>query len=348
MHLQTLRLLEPSDPPAFSIRNPDGGGPGIILCDHASNLVPSRLDHLGLPDSALAKHIAYDIGAQGMAEIISDRLDIPALIGGYSRLVIDLNRPPEDYTSIREIYDGAIVPANRAMDTAERAARRSELFDPYHAAAVAMIERKCEMFPVPAIISVHSCTDEYRGEFRPWHIGVLSHRDRRLAERVLYDGAIVPANRAMDTAERAARRSELFDPYHAAAVAMIERKCELFPVPAIISVHSCTDEYRGEFRPWHIGVLSHRDRRLAERVLQRLSAHRPDLTIGDNKPYSGLDPYGYSIETHALPQGRPNVTFEVRQDLIGDAEGQNEFGGLLATVLEEVLGDPSLFTRFSV
>jgi len=266
MHLQTLRLLEPSDPPAFSIRNPDGGGPGIILCDHASNLVPSRLDHLGLPDSALAKHIAYDIGAQGMAEIISDRLDIPALIGGYSRLVIDLNRPPEDYTSIREIYDGAIVPANRAMDTAERAARRSELFDPYHAAAVAMIERKCELFPVPAIISVHSCTDEYRGEFRPWHIGVLSHRDRRLAER----------------------------------------------------------------------------------VLQRLSAHRPDLTIGDNKPYSGLDPYGYSIETHALPQGRPNVTFEVRQDLIGDAEGQNEFGGLLATVLEEVLGDPSLFTRFSV
>ncbi|MEQ8443526.1 MAG: N-formylglutamate amidohydrolase [Alphaproteobacteria bacterium] len=264
-HLQSSKLLGPDDPPAFEVRNPDGAGPAVILCDHASNLVPARLDRLGLGVDALERHIAYDIGAKGMAEIVSDRLGLPAVLGGYSRLVIDLNRPPDDFTSIREIYDGAIIPGNRRISNADRAARVAELFDPYHRAAENTIAAKCESVPVPAIISVHSCTDEYRGVKRPWHIGVLSHRDRRLAER----------------------------------------------------------------------------------VLQRLAAHRPDLTIGDNKPYSGLDPYGYSNETHALPQGRPNVIFEVRQDLIGSESGQHEFGEILATVLRDVLGDPSLFTRFA-
>lgn len=261
---QEPALLTPNDPPAFTQRNAAGSGPGVIVCDHASNRVPERLGSLGLPEPSLQKHIAYDIGAQAVAEILSDRLDMPALFGGFSRLVIDLNRPEDDYTCIREIYDGAVIPGNRRLTPEQHVQRHVELLRPYHDAVAQAIARKCEQLPHPAIISMHSCTDLYRGVTRPWHIGVLSNRDRRMADR----------------------------------------------------------------------------------VLDRLAAHRPDLTIGDNKPYSGMDPYGHTVERHALPQGRPNVLFEVRQDLIADAEGQREFGDLLATVLQEVLGDPSLLTRF--
>ncbi|MBO6864412.1 MAG: N-formylglutamate amidohydrolase [Alphaproteobacteria bacterium] len=258
------KLLTADDPVPVTVRNGDGKGPGIIVCDHASNRVPSRLGTLGLPEESLRKHIAFDIGAQGVAEVVSDMLDMPAIIGGYSRLVVDLNRPEDDFTCIREIYDGAIIPGNRRLSPADRAARIEELLHPYHQAVTDALDRKCAQLPFPAVISMHSCTDLYRDVRRPWHIGVLSNRDRRMAER----------------------------------------------------------------------------------VLQRLAAHRPDLTIGDNKPYSGMDPYGHTVERHALPQGRPNVLFEVRQDLIGNAAGQREFGELLGTVLKEVLGDPSLFTRF--
>ncbi|MDW3206665.1 MAG: N-formylglutamate amidohydrolase [Alphaproteobacteria bacterium] len=262
--LHSEKLLTAEDPAPVTVRNRNGTGPGVIVCDHASNTVPRKLGSLGLPEASLRKHIAYDIGARGIAEVVSDMLDMPAIIGGFSRLVVDLNRPEDDFTCIREIYDGAVIPGNRRLSPAERAARIEELQRPYHDAVTQAIERKCTELPVPALISMHSCTDLYRDERRPWHIGVLSNRDRRMAER----------------------------------------------------------------------------------VLQRLAAHRPDLTIGDNKPYSGMDPYGHTVERHALPQGRPNVLFEVRQDLIGDAAGQREFGELLGTILKEVLGDPSLFTRF--
>lgn len=257
-------LLSPDDPPAVTVHNPDGAGPAVIVCDHASNAIPTRLDRLGLPDVALRRHIAYDIGAAEVARAVAARLDIPAVIAGYSRLVVDLNRPPEDFTSIREIYDGAVIPGNRRLSEAGQQARLDAIFRPYHDAV-------------------------------------------------------------RETLARARGRTRY---------------------PAVISMHSCTDRYRGETRPWHIGVLSNRDRRMADRILQRLPAHRPDLTIGDNKPYSGLDPYGYTIETHAVPSALPNILFEVRQDLIGDASGQTEYAALLATVLGEVLEDPSLFAPF--
>lgn len=257
-------LLGPGDPPAVTVHNPNGAAPGIILCDHASNQVPMALGQLGLQPQEMARHIAYDIGAQGIAEYLSDALDMPAVIAGFSRLVIDLNRPDDDYTLIREIYDGSIVPGNRRLTPEERQARIDEIFRPYHDAITQVMARKSAEFGVPAVISVHSCTDLYLGEYRPWHIGVLSNRDRRMADRVLE--GLVPA--------------------------------------------------------------------------------QPDLMIGDNKPYSGMSPYGYTIESHALPQGRPNVLFEIRQDLIVTQDGQNRFGAILAPVLQDVLADPTLFTRF--
>lgn len=261
---KSVGLLEDGDPPPVTVLNPEGRGPAILVCDHAGDVVPRRLGALGLPPTAFQKHIAYDIGAKGLAEIVAERLDIPATLGGFSRLVIDLNRPEDDFTSIREIYDGSVIPGNRRLSA--------------------------------------------------------------------------------DAIEQ--RAAEILRPYHEAVAELIAKKTDSVRHPAIISMHTCTDVFLGQRRPWHIGVLSNRDRRMADAVIARLAAHRPDLTIGDNKPYSGLDPYGYTIETHAIPAGRPNVLFEVRQDLVSDRAGQEAFGGLLAEVLGEVLADPSLFTPF--
>ena len=88
-----------------------------------------------------------------------------------------------------------------------------------------------------------------------------------------------------------------------------------------------------------MGILANRDRRIADPLLSWLREHT-GAHIGDNKPYSGLDPYGYSIETHALPAGLPNILLEIRQDLIRDEAGQAEWSAIIGDALETVLSDP--------
>ena len=95
---------------------------------------------------------------------------------------------------------------------------------------------------------------------------------------------------------------------------------------------------RGVERPWHVGVLWDRDGRLARPLIDALGAHA-GLCIGDNQPYSGRDQFGYTIETHALPAGLPNVLIEVRQDLIDTHHGVEHWAGILAPSLADILAD---------
>jgi len=162
--------------------------------------------------------------------------------------------------------------------------------------------------------------------------------------REISDGTIVPGNRGLSPRDIDARTKEIFQPYHRSIAAVIgERRRE--SVPALISVHSFTHFMGGRERPWHIGVLSNRDRRIAEPLLDWLGAHS-QARLGDNKPYSGMDPYGYSIESHALPAGLPNVLLEIRQDLIRDHAGQAEWAAIIGDALEAVLADPATQTLF--
>lgn len=68
------------------------------------------------PDQAAAEeHIAWDIGALALAEELSRRLDAPLLAAGYSRLLIDLNRPLEAPDSIPPHSEVYPVPGNREL-----------------------------------------------------------------------------------------------------------------------------------------------------------------------------------------------------------------------------------------
>jgi predicted N-formylglutamate amidohydrolase len=152
----------------------------LFLCDHASNAVPPELDFLGLSEADFARHIAYDIGAAALTRALADLWSAPALLGRWSRLLIDLNRGSDDPTVVMKLSDGRIIPANRDLDRSGVEERIRRFHAPYHAAVGAAIRNATAKGIVPILISVHSFTPHWRGHQRPWHLGVLWDKDGRL------------------------------------------------------------------------------------------------------------------------------------------------------------------------
>jgi predicted N-formylglutamate amidohydrolase len=153
----------------------------IVLCDHAANALPAAYGTLGLPADQLARHIAYDIGSQGVTERLAERLGVPAVLSRFSRLLIDCNRGEDDPTLIMRLSDGAIVPGNRVLDVDERTRRIARYYQPYHAAIADLIDLALDKGVAPVLLSVHSFTPVWRGVPRPWHAAILWDKDPRLA-----------------------------------------------------------------------------------------------------------------------------------------------------------------------
>lgn len=254
--MKKISLLNAEEPRAFEHLTYDDSKLGnwqkdsdlnirpVLICDHASKLIPNALDNLGLSLQEQNRHIAYDIGVGAVTKIIAETYGIEAILANYSRLVIDLNRPKDDPTLIRQLYDHTLIRGNMGL-TAEMVAERITLiYDPYHQQIAKILAAMKRENITPLIISMHSCTDAI-------------HCKGKLVKR-----------------------------------------------------------------PWHIGILSNLDRRLAELGLSYFKQHHPELMIGDNLPYSGMDPYGFTLEHHAYKENIPNILFEIRQDLISNADGQ--------------------------
>ncbi len=176
-----LALLASDEPPACEIVNDGGTAPFLLICDHASALVPRALDGLGLDEAVRTRHIGWDIGAAELARRLSARFDAPLVLAGYSRLVIDCNREFDDPTSIPTVSDGVEIPGNRAIGAAQAEARQRIFFAPYHDAIEALIARFRARDHIPAVISIHSMTPIFEGEERPWEVCVLWNQDPRVA-----------------------------------------------------------------------------------------------------------------------------------------------------------------------
>ena len=240
---------------AVSEINPAGRSRILLLCDHATNIVPEDVagGDLGLPPQEMARHIAWDIGAAGVTEALSGVLDAAALLSRFSRLVIDPNRGEDDPTLVMRLYDGTLVPANRAVGPAE-------------------IERRLEAF----------------------------HR-----------------------------------PYHRAVAAAIERLAAAGRAPALVAIHSFTPRLKGRApRPWQVGILWHRDGRIALPLIARLRAE--GFYVGDNEPYSG-ELEGDTMSRHGTRNGLPHVLIELRQDLIATPDDQRLWAERLAPMLAQVI-----------
>ena len=256
-----MKLLDEVDGAPFDLLRPDAGSRAILVCDHASNRIPARLGDLGLARDIIEDHVGWDIGAEAVTRILSEKLDATAIICGFSRLVIDCNRPPGSPASIPETSDGYLVPGNQALSRAERAAREREILEPYHGAISREVAGRWQDGLPPALVSIHSFTPALKADGRP--------------------------------------------------------------------------------RPWQICILWGHDGRIAQPLMENL-ALKPEITVGDNVPYSGLH-VAYTVNIHGHAAGLPHVGIEIRQDLIATQEGAAHWAGILQEALAPVLANHHLY-----
>ena len=181
-------LLDLDEPAPFEVINGDASRPVLLVCDHASRRIPRALGDLGLDRADLHRHIAWDIGADPVTRHLAARLNACAVLGTYSRLVIDCNRPPGSPESIPPVSDGTPVPGNQDLDEAAEDARLAAIFEPYHAEITRRLQHlwRASGRP-PTLLSVHSFTPTMRagGGPRPWHVGVLWDHDGRIARPLM-------------------------------------------------------------------------------------------------------------------------------------------------------------------
>lgn len=152
----------------------------VLVADHARRDLPAEYGDLGLPPAEFQRHIAYDIGVEMVTRALAIELDAPAVLAGFSRLLIDPNRGEEDPTLIRQLYDGTVIAGNYPMSAEERERRLDRFYRPYHDAVSALIASVArDAGQAPFIVSIHSFTPVMKGVARPWHAGVLWDLDPR-------------------------------------------------------------------------------------------------------------------------------------------------------------------------
>jgi predicted N-formylglutamate amidohydrolase len=178
-------LLGPGDPPPFEIYGEDRGSAFLIVVDHAGRAVPGRLQGLGLSETAFDLHIAYDIGALGLARRLADTLGAMVISQTYSRLVIDCNRGPNEAAAMVEVSDGVAVPGNRGLAAEARAARALEIHQPYHRRIGEALAARRARGLRTVLLCQHSFTPILGGDARPWDVGVLHLGDSAISQAML-------------------------------------------------------------------------------------------------------------------------------------------------------------------
>jgi len=181
-----MTLLTPRDPRPVETVNAGGRSPFVLTCEHAGRVIPEWLGDLGVARADMERHIAWDVGAEGLSRQLSMLLDAPVVLQRYSRLVVDCNRPFDAPDCFPEASDATPVPANRGLSRDARQQRFDEIHRPFHRELSELLDRRVAAGPAPLLVAVHSFTPRLAGgPERPWHVGALSNRDRSLADRFL-------------------------------------------------------------------------------------------------------------------------------------------------------------------
>lgn len=186
LSLIIARNLEMPDFQPYEIIEGDYDKGMVLLADHATNLLPPAYGDLGLPRQAFQRHIAFDIGIEGLTRKLAERLGVPAVMSRFSRLLIDPNRGEDDPTLIMKISDGAIIPGNHPISQEEWDLRLNAFHRPYHKAVDGVLGRAADASgKAPLVFSLHSYTPFWKHVARPWHAAVLWDTDHRAVEPLL-------------------------------------------------------------------------------------------------------------------------------------------------------------------
>ena len=172
-------------PAPARLHNAQGTSRYVLLCEHASRFIPESYRALGLGPEDLSRHIAWDIGAANVAMRLSDRLQAPLILAGYSRLLIDLNRPLHSRTSIPDISETTVIPGNLKLTEAERARRAAAYFEPFERAVRSLLDARKGAGTPTVVVGIHSFTPVYKGVARPWHAGILFRRSRAFGQALV-------------------------------------------------------------------------------------------------------------------------------------------------------------------
>jgi predicted N-formylglutamate amidohydrolase len=177
-------LLEGEDEPAIRV-NDGGRSSYVLICEHASNRIPKSLATLGLGEAELKAHIAWDIGAERVARLLSRLIDAPLVLQRYSRLVYDCNRPPDSPDSMPEMSELTSIPGNRHLTPEQKLARTREIYRPFHAGVADLLDRRATAGIRSKVVSIHSFTRVYKGKDRRVEIGILHDRDTSLSAKLI-------------------------------------------------------------------------------------------------------------------------------------------------------------------
>ncbi|MCP4234582.1 MAG: N-formylglutamate amidohydrolase [Aestuariibacter sp.] len=199
--MSSLTELLVSDESAALVENPGGKGQVVLICEHAGRQLPGFIDSLGIEESVMSTHIAWDLGAAALSRLLSELLDAPLVLQRYSRLVYDCNRSFEALDAIVEKADGVAIPGNADLSAEQRKQRFDMIYQPFHSAVQDTIAGRSK----PVIVTIHSFTPFFQGRQRDFELGILHDADSRLADSLL-------AQTQLDTAFRTVRNK----PYSAA------------------------------------------------------------------------------------------------------------------------------------
>lgn len=181
--MTTATTLDWPDP--VEVLNEAGTNDIVLTCEHASNHIPAEYAGLGLPPHELTRHIAWDIGVAAVTRELARRLDAPAFLGTYSRLLIDLNRPVDSPTSIPVRSEATDIPGNTGIGEEEKQRRIERMFTPFHDRIEALLDAREKQGRKSRIVGIHSFTPVFHGVQRPWHVGILYGQSKDYAEALM-------------------------------------------------------------------------------------------------------------------------------------------------------------------
>jgi predicted N-formylglutamate amidohydrolase len=173
-----MTLLDKDEKPVFAVVNPGATSRFLLTADHAGREIPRALGDLGVSAEDMERHIAWDIGIEGVTRRLAAALDATAILQTYSRLVVDCNRPPAAPSAFPEISESTTIPGNLGLTAAQKQARQAAIFDPYHAEIARLIAARSEK---PIYVAMHSFTPVYFEVARGMHVAVMYNRNPRLS-----------------------------------------------------------------------------------------------------------------------------------------------------------------------